>query len=144
MIQDRSSAPLRLLTYGMLLCPQCSRERVFVGLDGGESMHRLVDRHGEEKWLPGAARHITDAQCERCGYTFGRVETIVQRGDRYVYEERRAISDDVAAAAARRLLDVTGQRGIAPEREAPAAAADLSPPRSEIERRLERLPSRPR
>lgn len=91
MIVDRPAVP-RVLTFGVLLCPGCACERIF----------RAV----------APCKHITDAYCEECGYTYGRL------GGAPV------IADDVAADAARRYQAATGLRGIMP----PPPPVDASEP----------------
>lgn len=104
MIPSRSSGPPRLLTFGILHCVGC----------GVDTIYRAL----------APCSHITDAFCSECGWTYGRktVEVLSGSGSSTRYEIREGvpvISDDLAEAAARRLLERTGQRGIVPERAPP-------------------------
>lgn len=154
MIQTRSTTDeraTRLLTFGILLCPDCGVERIFVNVDrGGEhfilrqsKIHddpSLSDRERREDRRPGSRRHITDAHCSECGYSYGRMETIEVIDGRYVVVERPVISDDVAEAAARRYREAIG---MSPDGPAAARAEpipdDAGPRSSDVEDRLRRL-----
>lgn len=106
MVSSRSPA-LRILTFGILLCPGCAAERIFRAL--------------------APCRHVTDAHCEECGYSYGRVdvhETIsTPTGNAIQTTRRPVISDEAAALAARRYQAATGVLGILP----PPPPVDASP-----------------
>lgn len=125
MIPSRSSGPPRLLTFGILHCAGC----------GADTVYRAL----------APCSHITDAFCSVCGWTYGRksVEILAGSGSSTRYEIREnvpVISDEDAEVAARRLLERTGQRGIAPEREPPPLELSRQPLQSsDTASRLARL-----
>ncbi len=104
-----------VLTFGILTCHECAVETTFIG--------------------PTGTKHITDAYCSECGYTYGRarreehVEVAPGRRElRHVTVP--AISDEVARAARATYLERHGR--------APTAPA----PREPDELRAARAPSR--
>lgn len=78
---------------GSLYCPICISERTFsaVMLDG-----RPVDRTGKP------VRHIADAFCRECGFSFGRSD-VRDETTGHVRRDIPLVSDADAADAARRL-----------------------------------------
>lgn len=111
MIPSRSGGP-RLLTFGILFCAGCGADTIFRAL--------------------APCSHITDACCSECGWTYGRksVEVLAGSGSSMRYEIREnvpVVSDELAEVAARRLLEHTGQRGIAPERAPPPLELSRQP-----------------
>lgn len=109
--------------YGLLYCPGCMCGQMFIAL--------VCD--GVPRNLSGEkVRHITDASCRECGYSYGRKD-VRDEASGHVLKGMKVIDDATAIAAARAAglpaaaaLDhfVPGEPGDA----APADAVAAPPP----------------
>ncbi len=77
--------------YGLLYCPGCMCGQMFIAL--------VCD--GVPRNLSGErVRHITDASCRECGYSYGRKD-VRDEASGHVLKGMKVIDDATAIAAAR-------------------------------------------